>query len=107
MEEFIKKCPICGSNLIQAEQKTYEFSTILPFAQYRCPNPKCIYVLNAFYNSYENLDTVNWNDNIEEAKKFYCEQSYPQLGWECLKCGAVMAPSEKVCVNCRGNITIT
>jgi len=25
-------------------------------------------------------------------------------GWECPKCGAVMAPDEKVCVNCKGNV---
>jgi hypothetical protein len=24
-------------------------------------------------------------------------------GWECPKCGAVMAPWQKVCVNCTGN----
>lgn len=36
-----------------------------------------------------------------------------QKGWECPKCGAVMAPHVSCCVNCRGNndsntaITIT
>jgi hypothetical protein len=25
-----------------------------------------------------------------------------QKGWECPKCGAVMSPTTKVCVNCRG-----
>lgn len=28
-----------------------------------------------------------------------------QKGWECPKCGAVMSPFTKVCINCRG-ITI-
>lgn len=25
-------------------------------------------------------------------------------GWECPKCGAVMSPNEKVCINCSGNV---
>lgn len=101
-ELYIKKCPICGSDLIQ----TTCFSVVPPHAEYRCSNPRCIYVLNAFYNN-GNFDEVTFQDNINDSKEFYCKHAYPQLGWECPKCGAVMAPSEKVCVNCRGNITIT
>ena len=31
-------------------------------------------------------------------------QSSPIInyGWVCPKCGAVMAPSERVCINCKG-----
>ena len=29
--------------------------------------------------------------------------NWMQQGWECPKCGAVMAPSTSCCVNCRGN----
>ena len=28
-------------------------------------------------------------------------------GWECHKCGAVMAPHMNVCINCKGNDTYT
>lgn len=41
------------------------------------------------------------------------EINWIQKGWECPKCGAVMAPHISCCVNCRGNnggnaaITIT
>lgn len=26
----------------------------------------------------------------------------PQTGWKCPQCGAVMAPAEKACINCKG-----
>lgn len=29
--------------------------------------------------------------------------NWMQQGWECSKCGAVMAPHVDCCVNCRGN----
>ena len=29
--------------------------------------------------------------------------NWMQQGWECPKCGAVMAPHVDCCVNCRGN----
>lgn len=36
------------------------------------------------------------------------EVNWMQQGWECPKCGAVMAPHVDCCVNCRGkNIDIT
>ena len=28
-------------------------------------------------------------------------------GWECPKCGAVMSPTTKCCVNCKGGYEIT
>lgn len=31
------------------------------------------------------------------------EVNWMQQGWECPKCGAVMAPHVDCCVNCRGN----
>lgn len=31
------------------------------------------------------------------------EINWMQQGWECPKCGAVMAPHKDCCVNCRGN----
>lgn len=31
------------------------------------------------------------------------EINWMQQGWECPKCGAVMAPHVSCCVNCRGN----
>ena len=31
------------------------------------------------------------------------EMNQIQKGWECPKCGAVMAPHISCCVNCRGN----
>ena len=31
------------------------------------------------------------------------EINWMQQGWECPKCGAVMAPHVDCCVNCRGN----
>lgn len=31
------------------------------------------------------------------------EINWMQQGWECPKCGAVMAPHMNCCVNCRGN----
>ena len=31
------------------------------------------------------------------------EINWMQQGWECPKCGAVMAPHISCCVNCRGN----
>lgn len=31
------------------------------------------------------------------------EINWRQQGWECPKCGAVMAPHVSCCVNCRGN----
>lgn len=31
------------------------------------------------------------------------EINWIQKGWECPKCGAVMAPHISCCVNCRGN----
>lgn len=36
-------------------------------------------------------------------------QSSPirEYGWECPKCGAVMAPSERSCINCKGQPKVT
>ena len=31
------------------------------------------------------------------------EINWMQQGWECPKCGAVMAPHVDCCINCRGN----
>lgn len=31
------------------------------------------------------------------------EINFIERGWECPKCGAVMAPHMDVCINCRGN----
>ena len=31
------------------------------------------------------------------------EIKFIERGWECPKCGAIMAPHMDVCVNCRGN----
>lgn len=31
------------------------------------------------------------------------EINWMQQGWECPKCGAVMAPHMNCCINCRGN----
>ena len=31
------------------------------------------------------------------------EINFIERGWECPKCGAVMAPHMNVCVNCKGN----
>lgn len=28
-------------------------------------------------------------------------------GWVCPKCGAAMAPSERVCINCKGQSQVT
>ena len=30
-----------------------------------------------------------------------------EYGWECPKCGAVMAPSEHSCINCKGQPQVT
>lgn len=35
------------------------------------------------------------------------EINWMQQGWECPKCGAVMAPTTSCCVNCRGTSTET
>jgi uncharacterized OB-fold protein len=36
----------------------------------------------------------------------YYEKINLNIGWECPKCGAVMAPHMNVCINCTGDKTL-
>jgi hypothetical protein len=39
----------------------------------------------------------------KKGKQQMNEINWMQQGWECPKCGAVMAPHVSCCINCRGN----
>lgn len=45
--------------------------------------------------------------NEVKSESLIPEKVETRYGWECPKCGAVMAPHVSVCVNCSGNQVVS
>lgn len=55
------------------------------------------------FDKVEEQDKNLYNNHVEE--KEMNNNLYIRQGWQCPVCGAVMAPDEKSCINCKGNTT--
>ena len=101
-----KKCPKCGTPI---EVKTaYVYPTNPPRLQWTCP--KCGekgYTSKGDVVSFGGEINVVISDGIIKAENMETPQScdipakpFLQQGWECPKCGAILAPHQNYCPFC-------
>ena len=101
-----KKCPKCGTPI---EVKTaYVYPTNPPRLQWNCP--KCGetgYTSKGDVVSFGEDVCVLTSDGIIKAENMETPQScdilakpFLQQGWECPKCGAILAPHQNCCPFC-------
>ncbi len=101
-----KKCPKCGTPI---EVKTaYVYPTNPPCLQWTCP--KCGetgYTSKGDVVSFGGEISVVTSDGIINAENMETPQScdipakpFLQQGWECPKCGAILAPHQNYCPFC-------
>lgn len=100
-----KKCPKCGTPI---EVKTAYVSTNPPRLEWTCP--KCGetgYISKGDVVSFGGEVSILTSDGIIKAENIEAPQScdipapkWVQQGWECPKCGAILAPHQNCCPFC-------
>lgn len=108
-----KKCPKCGGIVKVDYAKVYLSNP--PKYQWTCPDcgetgftePGDVIVLENYGNAAAAKVGVATNDGIVEAENIEIPKScnipapqFIQQGWECPKCGAILAPNQSYCPFC-------
>lgn len=108
-EAFLKKCTKCGSlNIYRADNLVR--TSIPPKYAYNCRDCGNHFFLTA--DDYDigtpGLDNTPDLPSIETPRiSMPPKIEVRRYGWECPKCGAVMAPNQPTCINCTGGNKIT